>query len=104
MDSHFFDRLRLLKNIQKSDSFADHFEQHFNTTTSHTDLRKFIRFKVVKKINPIGAMKNFTKPNYNLCTEERLIILKNLCDKCVTVRIRRYMGTAGTKQLSINFA
>ena len=57
MDGHFSDLLRLLKNGQKSDSFAAHFEQHYNSTTSRTDLRKIMRFKVVKHINPIGAMK-----------------------------------------------
>ena len=39
MDGHFSDLLRLLKNRQKSDSFAAHFKQHFNTTTSRTYLR-----------------------------------------------------------------
>ena len=42
-------------------------------------------FKVVKQLNPIGAMKTFTKPNCNLCMEEPLIILKNIRDKHVTV-------------------
>ena len=41
-------------------------------------------FKVVKQLNPIGAMKTFTKPNCNLCMEERLTILKNLQDKRIT--------------------
>ena len=40
LDCHFSNLLRLLKNGQKSDSFATHFEQHFNTTTSRTYLRK----------------------------------------------------------------
>ena len=85
MDSHFSDILRILKNGQKSDSFSAHFERHFNTTTSRTDLRKYMTFKVVKQLNPIGAMKIFTKPNCNLCMRERVTILKNLCDKRVTV-------------------
>ena len=68
IDGHFSDLLRLLKNGQKSDSFAAHFEQHFKTTTSRTDLRKHMTFKVVKQLSPIGAMKTFTKPNCNLCT------------------------------------
>ena len=51
------DLLRLLKNGQKSDSFAAHFEQQFNTTSSHTYLRKYMMFKVVKQLNPIGAIK-----------------------------------------------
>ena len=76
MNGHFSDLLRLLKNGQKSDSFAAHFEQHFNTTTSRTDLRKYMTFKVVKQLNTIGAMKTFAKPNCNLCMEERLTILK----------------------------
>ena len=85
MDGHFSDLLRLLKNRQKSDSFAAHFEQHFNNTTSRTDLRKYMTFRVVKQINPIGAMKTFKKPNCILCMEERLTILKKLRDKRVTI-------------------
>ena len=78
MDGHFSDFLCLLKNRQKSDSFAAHFEQHFNTTTSRTYLLKYMTIKVVKQLNPIGKMKTFTKPNCNLSTEERLTILKKL--------------------------
>ena len=59
MHGHFSDLLRLIKNGQKSDSFSAHFEQHFNTTTSHTDLRKYMTFKVVKQLNLIGEMKTF---------------------------------------------
>ena len=33
----------------------------------------------------IGAMKTSTKPNFNLCIQERLTILKKLRDKLVTV-------------------
>ena len=48
MDGHLSDLQRLLKNEKKPDSFAAHFIQHFNTTTSRTDLRKYTMFKVVK--------------------------------------------------------
>ena len=85
MDGHFSGLQRLLKNGQKSDSFADHFLQHFNDTTSHIDLRKCMTFKVIKQLNPIDAMKAFTKPNCKLCIQERLTILKMLRDKRVTV-------------------
>ena len=78
MDGHFSDLQRLLKNGQKSYSFAAHFEQHFNTTTSCIDLCKYMTFKVVKQLKPIGSMKTFTKPNCNLCMEELLTILKKL--------------------------
>ena len=85
MGGHFSDLQRLLKNIQKSDSFSAHFEHHFNTTTSRKDLRKYMKFKIIKQLNPIYAMKTFTKPYCNLCMEERLTIPKNLRDKGVMV-------------------
>ena len=85
MDGHFSDLQHLLTNRQKSDSFAVHFEQYFNTTTSRTYLRKCMPFKVVKQLNLIGEMKTFTYPNCNIFMEERLTTLKNICDKRVTV-------------------
>ena len=85
MDGHFSDLLRLLKNGQKSDSFAAHFEQQLNTTRTRTDLRKYMMFKVVNQLNRIVAMKTFTKTNCNVCMEERLTILKKLLDKPVTI-------------------
>ena len=38
MDSKFSEFLRLLKNGQKYDSFAAHFEQNFKSTASRTDI------------------------------------------------------------------
>ena len=57
LDGHFSDFQRLLKNGQKSDSFVAHFVQHFNNTTSRTDLSKCMTFKAIKQLNPNGAMK-----------------------------------------------
>ena len=71
MDGHFSDLQRLLKNGQNPDSFAAHFVQHFNNTTSRIDLYKCMTFKVIKQLNPIGAMKTFTTPNCNICMQER---------------------------------
>ena len=85
MDGHFSDIQRLLKNGRKSDSFAAHFVYHFNDTTSRTDLRKCMTFKILKQLNPIGVMKKIMKPNCNLCMQERLTILKKLRDKRVTI-------------------
>ena len=85
MDCRFYYLLRLLNNGQKSDSFSAHFVHHCNTTTTRTDLRKYMTFKVENQLNPIGPMKTFTKNKCNLCMEERLTILKNLCDKPVTI-------------------
>ena len=48
MDDHLSDLQRLLKNGQKSDSFAVHFVQHFNDTTSSTNLSKCMTFKAIK--------------------------------------------------------
>ena len=106
MDGHYSNPQRLLKNGQKSDSFAAHFVQHFNDTTSRTDLRKCMTFKLTNQLNTLGVMKKFTKPNCNLCMQELLRILKILRDKRVTVikKNRRFMGHAGKKRLSIDFA
>ena len=84
MDDNLSDLQRLIKNGKKSDSFAARFVQHFNTTTSRTDLCKYMTLKVVKKLNLIGTMKTFTKTNFNLCIQERLTILKKLREKSVT--------------------
>ena len=62
MDGHFSDILCLLKNGQKSYSFADHFEQHFNTIMSRTYLRKYMTFKVVD----VGDQRN-DRPLFFLC-------------------------------------
>ena len=52
---------------------------------SRTDLRKYMTFKVVRQINPIGDMKKITKTNFNLCMDKCLAILKKLREKCVTI-------------------
>ena len=41
MYSHLSDVQRHLNNGQKIDSFADHFEQHFKSTVSLTDLLEY---------------------------------------------------------------
>ena len=84
-NSHFSDLQRLLKNGQKPDSFASPFVQYFNNTKSRTYICKYMTFKVIKQLNPIDAMKTYTKPNCNICMQERLTILKKLRDKHVTV-------------------
>ena len=71
MDGHLSNLLRLLNNRNKSYSFAAHFGQHFNNIMSRTYLSKDMTFKVVKQLNPIGTMKKFTKPNFNICMEKR---------------------------------
>ena len=76
-DGHFYDQQCLLKNGKKSDSLSSHFIQNFINTTTRTAPRKCMTFKVTKQLNTIGAMKKFMKPNYNLCMQERLTILKN---------------------------
>ena len=61
MESHFSNNLRLFNNEKKSDSFADHFEQHFKSTTSRTDQRKYMKFNVANQLKLIVTMKSFTK-------------------------------------------
>ena len=74
-----------LKTDKNQSSYAAHFVQHFNNTTSRTDLGKCMTFKIINQLNLICAMKTFTKHNCNLCVQERLTILKKLCDKRFTV-------------------
>ena len=57
MDGHFSNLLRLLKNGQKSDSFAAYLKKHFKSTMICPDFRKCMTFKVVKQLNPIDEMK-----------------------------------------------
>ena len=85
MDGHFSDLQRLLKKGKKTDSFAAHFVQQFNNTTSRTEIRKCMTFKVLKQLNTIGAMKTYMKPNSSLCMQERLTTLKIIRGKRVTV-------------------
>ena len=47
MNSYFSDLLRLLKNGQKSDSFAVHFKQNFDATKTRTDLLNYMTLKAV---------------------------------------------------------
>ena len=49
MSGHFSDLQRLLKKRTKSDSFAAHFVQHFNSTTLRTEQRKCMTFRIVKR-------------------------------------------------------
>ena len=58
-DGHFSDVKKNLTNGQKSDSFSASYDQHIKYTTSCTELCKFIEFKVVKQINPIGEINLF---------------------------------------------
>ena len=51
MDGNYSGVLRLLKNGQKSDSFAAYLEQHFKYTMPSTDLRKCMTFKVLNQLN-----------------------------------------------------
>ena len=81
MYGHFSYVHSILKNRQESDSFYDHYNQHFKSTMPCTDLRKCTRFKAAQQIKNIGAMKILPKPNCKLCMEESLTILKHLHDK-----------------------
>ena len=62
-------------------------------------------FKLLKQLKPIGAMKTFTKPNCNICMQERLTIMKNLRDKRVTVMNKnsKIYGACRYKTISYRF-
>ena len=82
-------------NDNKLYSSAAHCEQHLKYSTSRTCILNYMRIKVVKRINHIGTMKTFTKPNYSLCMEEPLTIPKRLHGKHITLMIKK-IGIYGT--------
>ena len=52
-------------------------------------------FKVVKQLNPVGAMKFYMKPNCNICMHEHFMVLNKLCDKRVTVMNKNFRDLWG---------
>ena len=76
MDGHFSYAQCIIKNGQKLDPFAAHYEQRFKSAMPHTYLCKCMRFKLVMHVNICGSNISSTKPNCNLFIEERLMILK----------------------------
>ena len=85
MYSNLFVIQCLLKNWLKVFSFAAKYKQQYKFTTLFTDLFKWMKCMVVKQNYPIVSIKSFTKPNINLCIEERLTIKKGLRDKKITL-------------------
>ena len=45
LDGHFSDVQPILKNAQKLETFAAHFEHHFKFVMSHMNLCKYMTFK-----------------------------------------------------------
>ena len=69
INGNFSDVLCIIKNRQKSDSFAAHYNQLFKYNTPRNYLHSCMILKVVKRFNNIGAMELFTKYNCILCAE-----------------------------------
>ena len=64
-----------------------------------------MNFKAVNQLNPIGAMKPFTKPNCNICMEKHLTIIKTFRDENVTLMNKNSeIYGASQKTLSISFS
>ena len=99
LDGNFSDVQHILKNRQKSDSLAAQYKQYVKQNMSHNYLRNCMYLELLKELNLIGEMKSYTKTNFNICVEERLTFLKNICDKNVTLKKREYTGPSSTKQL-----
>ena len=85
MDGHVFNVQIILNNRQKSESFTANYDQQFKSNMSINYLHNCIIFKLVKQINSIGDMNSFTKPNFMLCMEEWLNMLKNIRDQNITL-------------------
>ena len=106
IDRHFSDLKRLLKNRQKSDSFSAHFVQHFNTTMSGTDIRKYMTFKVANQINLMAQWKHLRNQTViYVCSNVKKSWISYVTKASqLWTRIRIFMGPVGTKWLSVDFA
>ena len=49
------------------------------------DLLLCMEFNVVNNFNHIVTMETSTKPNFSLCIDKRLTVLKNIRGKCVII-------------------
>ena len=105
MDGHFSNPLRLLKNGQKSDSFAAHFEQKFNTTKSLTYLHKHMAFKLVNQIKQLVRWKHLRNLIATYIWRNVQLSLKSYVTNTsqLWTRIWIFMGPADTKRISIDF-
>jgi len=79
MNQLFSETAKLINHSSKSDSFANHFAEHFKgvvqDVTVHT-VRKMVKMEVVWQGNAISCVKSFGKLSCSLCMKERLSILK----------------------------
>ena len=62
-----------------SDSFAQHFAQHIDSTKKNTirtrDIRAMVKMDIIWQGDPISCMKTFGTNSCKLCMKERLEIL-----------------------------
>ena len=81
MSQHFQDVRKLVRLDQSSDSFADHFAQHFEPGRDDVTagkVREICQSRVLWQGNAISCMKSFGTRECKLCMKERLTILKSM--------------------------
>lgn len=77
-DQHLSDVVQLVNNNKSSDSFANHFAQHFKNKEKikRNDGWALIDVEIIWQGNPISCMKSFCQLDCCLCMKERVVILK----------------------------
>ena len=65
------------------------------------DLLLCMEFNVVNNFNHIVAMETSTKPNFSLCMDKPLTILKNICDRHVTLTKQHFGNLRGLPEKDI---
>ena len=79
MTSHFGQVKDLVKKGMTSDSFAQHFAQHIDSTKQNSirtrDIRAMVKMDIIWQGDPISCMKTFGTNSCKLCMKERLEIL-----------------------------
>ena len=78
MEKHFNDVKKLVEKGEKSNSFANHFAEHFEPESKVTAsmVREITSTRILWQGNPINCMKTFKKLNCTLCSNERMEIVK----------------------------
>ena len=61
MEQHFQDIAQKVQHDKHSDTFAAHFETHFDQKPTPQQCREITKFKILSKVNPIGSMKTWSK-------------------------------------------
>ena len=74
-EQHFHDVSQKLQHNKTLDTFAAHFDQHFDQNPTPKQCHEIMILETLSTANPIGLMKTWNKSSCTLCMKERLEIM-----------------------------